>query len=269
MARLPPSMRRVFKIVAVLSAIAAVTIGVSLFSIYEASQLVPEFYHEAISSNPERQVKSRDQFVAQATALASDVRQAGRWQSLFTAEQINSWLSLELASNYPDLLPEEMRDPRISFRENEATIACRYESGGMAAVLSLTIDAYLHEPNVLALRIRRARAGALPVPLAQVLDGMTQAARELKLRLEWRKIQGDPVALIDFGSRGDESFEGLNLQTIELRDGELFVAGAGNPRKSDGSPAQPPRESTPTVEAESVVEDQPMVGAADKDTRQK
>ena len=47
--------------------------------------------------------------------------------------------------------------------------------------LSLTIDAYLHEPNVLALRIRRARAGALPVPLAQVLDGMRLVLAEVEV----------------------------------------------------------------------------------------
>jgi hypothetical protein len=262
-------MRRALKIVAILSAVVVVTIGVSLFSIYEASQLVPEFYHEAISRDLQQQVESRDQFVVRATALASDLHQSDRWQSLFTAEQINAWLSLELASHYPDLLPEEMRDPRVSIRDKEVTIACRYESGGMAAVLSLTIDAYLQEPNVLALRIRRARAGALPVPLAQVLDGMTQAARELKLRLEWRKIQGDPVALIHFGSRRDESFEGLNLQTIELRDGELFVSGSGNSTKSEGSPLKPADDGSPTVDAESSPEDQPVLGVAEKETRQK
>lgn len=269
MARLPPSMRRTFKVVAILSAVVVVMIGVSLFSIYEASQLVPDFYHEAISRDPQKQVESRDQFVVRATALASDVHQAGRWQSLFTAEQINAWLSLELAAHYPALLPEEMRDPRVSIRDNEVTIACRYESGGMAAVLSLSIDAYLHEPNVLALRIRRARAGALPVPLAQVLDGMTQAARELKLRLEWRKIQGDPVALINFGNSRDASFDGLNLQAIELRDGELFVSGTGNSTKSEGSPLEPAGDSSPTVDAESSPADQPVLGAAEKETRQK
>jgi hypothetical protein len=269
MARLPPSMRKTFKVVAILSAVVVVTIGVSLFSIYEASQLVPDFYHEAISRDPQQQAESRDQFVARATALASDVHRAGRWQSLFTAEQINAWLSLELASHYPDLLPEDMRDPRVSIHENEVTIACRYESAGMAAVLSLTIDAYLHEPNVLALRIRRARAGALPVPLAQVLNGMTQAARELKLRLEWRKIQGDPVALINFGGSRDESLEGLNLQAVELRDGELFVSGTGRSRKSDGSPLEPADDTSPTVDAGTSPEDQPVLGAAEKDTRQK
>ena len=129
-------------------------------------------------AQPQEQQEARDQFVVQATALASDLHRPGHWQSLFTADQINAWLALELATNYPDLLPDELqRSASFDPRPNEATIACRYESGDMAAVLSLTVDAYLHEPNVLALRIRRARAGALPVPLAQVLDSISHAAR--------------------------------------------------------------------------------------------
>jgi hypothetical protein len=266
MTKLPPTVRRTIHIAAVLTAVVLLTVGVSLFSIYEATQSVPQFYHDAVSREPEEQTEARDQFVAQATALASDLHASGRWQTLFTADQINAWLALELASNYPDLLPAEMRDPRVSIHEHEITVACRYESGDMAAVLSLTLDAYLHEPNVLALRIRRARAGALPVPLAHVLDGIAHAARELNLRLEWRKTQGDPVALIHFtGKRGDE-LASFNLQTIELRDGELLVAGTNRGRPGR-TPDAPRAEQTPTAQA--TPGDQPIVGSAEKETRQK
>lgn len=269
MAKLPPVTRRILKIVAIFSAVVLLTLGVSVFSIYEASQLVPEFYHEAISRDPAEQHDARDQFVAQATALASDLHRPGRWQSLFTADQINAWLALELAANYPDLLPGELRDPRVSIRRNEATIACRYASGEMAAVLSLTVDAALHKPNVLALRIRRARAGALPVPLAQVLDNISHAARELHLRLEWRKIQGDPVALITFSETRDDWLDGLHLQTVELREGELFVAGTNggaDPSESHEKLDAPP---APTAGQEPSEDAQPVVGSAEKETRQK
>jgi hypothetical protein len=269
MVNLRPLMRKASKIVAILAAVGVLTFGVSLFSIYEASRLVPEFYHEAISRDPIEQQEARDQFVVQATALASDLHRSGHWQSLFTADQINAWLALELATHYPDLLPDELRDPRISIRDREATIACRYESGGMAAVLSLTVDAYLHEPNVLALRIRRARAGALPVPLAQVLDSISHAARELKLRLEWRKIQGDPVALITFDKKGGEAFEGLNLEAVELREDELFVSGTNGAEHPSESHEPPARERTPTAtHEEGSDETQSVLGSAQKPTRQ-
>jgi hypothetical protein len=269
MAKFPPGIRRSLKVVAIVSVIGLLTVGVSLFSIYEASQLVPEFYHEAISRGPQEQIEARDQFVVQATALASDLHRPGSWQSLFTVDQINAWLALELATNYPGLLPDEMTDPRVSIRDREATIACRYESGDMAAVLSLAVEVSLHEPNALALRIRRARAGALPVPLAQVLDGISHAARQLNLRLEWRKMQGDPVALITFDGRRDDQFQGLNLQAIELREGELFVCGVSGRRQPLESTDPPGRDQAPSAQDAPPADAPPIVGSAEKETLQK
>lgn len=264
MTKLPPTLRRTIAIVSTLAAVVVLVIGVSLFSIYEASQLVPEFYHEAVSREPDDQAEARDQFVAQATALASDLNASGRWQSLFTADQINAWLALELRSHYPELLPAEMREPRLALNDHEATIACRYTSGDMAAVLSLSVDVYLDVPNVLALRIRRARAGALPVPMTQVLDSISRVASQLELRLEWRKIHGDPVALIHFaGKRGDAPK--FDLQTVEVRDGALFLAGINH--ASPGGTPEPEQPSNPTAQNDEP--DQPLVGSAEKETVQK
>jgi hypothetical protein len=261
------AVRKVSKIVAVLAGVITIVTGVSLFSIYKASQHVPEFYREALGVDSEIQEPARDEFVAQATALASDLHRRGQWQTVFTADQINAWLALELATNYPDLLPTDLQDPRISIREQEATIACRYQTGQVSTVLSLTVDVYLHEPNVLALRIRRARAGALPVPLAQVLDGISHAARELNLRLEWRKTQGDPVALITFAPPRSSHGNALTLQTVELRDGELFVSGTIGPEGS--APESRPRD-VPTARHDGPVGDaHPVVGSAEKETRHK
>ncbi|HEV3136314.1 MAG TPA: hypothetical protein VGZ26_00395 [Pirellulales bacterium] len=261
-------MRKLLKIAAIVAAAVLIVAGVSLFSVYEASRQVPEFYRHAIASDPAGQQKARDEFVASATALASDLHHGGRWQSLFTADQINAWLALELAKNYPELMPGDLRDPRIVIRDNEATIACRHKNGEVASVLSLTVDAYLQEPNVLALRIRRARAGALPVPLGQVLDGISHAARQLNLRLEWRKLHGDPVALITFSRPHSTGSEALGLQAIELRQGELFLAGTNVRDDSSPSPAVPRPDGTPTASGEKPEAAHPLVGATKKDTRQ-
>lgn len=261
MAKLSPHVRKWLTIVAVLATIVVVVLGVSMFSVYEATQRVPEFYHRAVSRPPEAEEEARDAFVAQAAALVSDLERSGPWQSLFTAEQINAWLALELARHYPGMLVGELHDPRIVIKKREATLACRYESGELAAVLSLEFDVYLHEPNVLAVRIRGARAGALPVPLAQVLDAINHAAAQLGLRIEWHKAHGDPVALVNFAEQGS-SFGRFRLETVELHDGEVFLAGTA------GSAAVPQRPG-PTASREPDVDTQPVVGAAPKETLQK
>jgi len=261
-------LRRVVKLTFIVTAVVLAVVGGSLYTIYRASQRVPEFYRAAMAVVPEIQEPARDAFVAQATALAGDLSHDGPWRSLFTAEQVNAWLALELAASYPELLPGEFHDPRITFRDNEATIGCRYQSGELSVVLSLVFDVYLQEPNVVALRVRRVRAGALPVPLAQVLDGMSQAARELNLQLQWAKSHGDPVALITL-PRPRDSHEALSLESLELHEGVLFVAGRVGQPKIDGSPRVPETPRTPTAERESPVGDQPRVGAAETETRQK
>ena len=261
-------MRRVVKIASIVAAVAIVAGGTLAFLAYRASQLVPEFYRVALEEPPQGQSDARDAFVAQATALVSDLNSEGHWQSLFTAEQINAWLALELAASYPDILPLTLHDPRVSLGKKEATIGCRYQNGDVGAVLSLSFDAYLQEPTVVALRIRRARAGSLPVPLAQVLDSISHAARALNLRLEWRKSHGDPVALITLPQPRDARRSTMRLETLELRDGELFVSGTVGKVKTDASPVVPEPLRVPTANSESTL-DQPLVGSAEKQTRQK
>ena len=104
---------------------------------YEASQQVPEFYREAIAVEPVGQQPARDAFVAQATALASDLHRAGHWQTLFTADQINAWLALELEPHYPDLLPAERRDPRIMIRDKPARRLSLYARRHVGRALDL------------------------------------------------------------------------------------------------------------------------------------
>jgi hypothetical protein len=101
------------------------------------------------------------------------------------------------------------------------------------------------------------------VPLGQVLDAISHAARQLDLRLRWCKEDGDPVALVTFPRPRDSQAPAVWLDVIELRQGELYVAGQmsrGAPQKL-AEALQPPGD-----EPES--NDQPLVGAAEKDTRQ-
>jgi len=48
MAKLPRTVRKWMMIAAVLATVVVVVLGVSMFSVYEATQRVTEFYHQAI-----------------------------------------------------------------------------------------------------------------------------------------------------------------------------------------------------------------------------
>ena len=151
------------------------------------------------------------------------VRDPGDWEAQFTAEQINGYLAVDLVKQFPELAAPEIRDPRIELRSGGATLAFRYEGPAASSVVSLAVEAYLAEPNVVALRIRQARAGVLPLPLDDVLEAISRAAAAADVNLRWRQTDGDPVALVTFKS--PPGGPRLAIEKLDLREGLLYVAG--------------------------------------------
>ncbi len=64
----------------------------------------------------------------------------------------------------------------------------------------------------------------LPVPLADVLRTIAQAGNNFGQLVQWRQISGDPVALVHLLHGVDDDVH-LQLEAIELREGEIYVAG--------------------------------------------
>ena len=230
--------RKRLRIAAIVVGCLLLLTGISALSLYYASQEIPDFYRQAIKQDHKIQERASDQMLRGATALASDVRKRGTWQAVFTAEQINGWLAVDLMKNHASLLPPEVRDPRVEILDHAATIACRYQANRLSNVFSLTFDVYLSEPDVVAIEIHSAHAGKLPIPLGQVLDGIAKAAQNAELPLEWRQHNGNPVALLTIGSTHDSAERKLELDKIELRKGALYLAGKTEP----ASPGSPPLE---------------------------
>ena len=100
--------------------------------------------------------------IRRSATLSNDVRRGGRWQATFTVQQINGWLAVDFARIVQcDSAP--IAQPRIAIHQGEIILGILYDRPPIQTVLSLTADAYMQSPNVLALRIRRTRAGAVPV----------------------------------------------------------------------------------------------------------
>jgi hypothetical protein len=196
-----------------------------LFLVWKASRHVPDFYQEAVRGDPAALGEASDEMIRRATVLSSDLNQEGRWEATFTADEINGWLAVDLVENHPGQLPPAMSDPRVAIEPDGLTLACRFKQGYVDTVLSLTVDAYLAEPNVVALRIRKARAGSLPLPLSAVLKRIDEAARRSRLGINWRQADGDPVAYLSLPS-SDGQKEVVQIDTVRLDKGEIYVAGS-------------------------------------------
>jgi len=201
-------------------------LAVGGFAIYRASQHVPEFYQEALKTDARVQQDASEEMVRQATALASEVDKEGQWEAVFTAEQINGWLAVDMVRNHADLLPEVLSDPRVAIEPEQLRIACRLDQGSWTSVVSLAVDAYLAEPNVVALRIREARAGALPLPLEGILKRISEEASQMNVQIRWRQADGDPVVEVSIPPPRDADDKAIRIETLRLGEGSVYVSGS-------------------------------------------
>ena len=220
-----PRIRRLlFTLGGVAGAIVLVLLG-----LYLAAQHEPAFYRGALELDAAAAEKQSDLMLQRATALASAVKKEDHWEALFTADQINGWLAVDMVKNHPKLLPPNFSDPRVAINGTQITIACRCRQAGVNSVLSLTVEPYVPEPNMVLVRIIKARAGLLPLPLGDVLDRLSQVARDMHLHLTWRHAGADPVAVLSFPSADDD--RPVSIETLRLGDGEIYVAGSTQAKK--------------------------------------
>ncbi len=211
-------------------------------SIFFASRHVPDFYEEILADNTQARRESSDELIRQLSDLTGQAQLQTAWRTRITERQINSWLAVDAVENHPTLLPPDMRDLRVRITPERATIACRYHTGGSWTVLSMDVDLYLLEPDVLALRVSKARAGLLPLPLSRIVQSIEEAASQSDWRLRWLQDEGDPVAVIPLPK--PEGEHELSIQTLELGDGEIVAAGQVGSRVETASKAQSPESTT-------------------------
>lgn len=198
-----------------------------LLGAFRAARHEPEFYQQALNMEPQQQQEAGEQLERRVLELHNNVRRPGRWEAVFTDEQLNGWLSGDLEVKFPQLLPPGVSSPRVALGSHQARLACRYETPKINAVVSLALEVHLtDEPNVVAIRVRKARAGALPLPLKGFLDRIAEVAMQSGLVLRWAQEEGDPVALFKIPSEHEDYVtQGIFLESLELRDGEIYLAG--------------------------------------------
>jgi hypothetical protein len=190
---------------------------------------VPEFYAQSLSPEISRSEQEQlgDDLEREALELRNRTTRVGQWEAVFSDQEVNAWLAVDLVENHPRALPADLTAPRVKITEGQLQLACRYRGDPVETVVSILAEAYLTDkPNQLAVRIRSVRAGVIPLPLKRFLDRVSDVARDNRLPLLWSQQEGDPVALLQIPTK----YEGLAdknflVETLELREGELYLAG--------------------------------------------
>jgi len=235
-------MRKAVRIFALGMVVLLLAGGVMGFLAWRAAQHVPEFYAQAIEIPAEKQEHASDELLAKASSLASQAQHAGRWEAAFTAEQINGWLAVDLPKNHPKLLPKEAQHPRVAITADELLLGWRLEHPQYTGVVSLSVTPSIAAPNVLLLRVRKARAGSIPLPLNSILEAVAKGANDAKLPVRWLQVDEDPVAEITL-PEDTESKQIQRIDEVRLEEGKIFLGGTTEPR---GEGKVPDNVETPT-----------------------
>lgn len=218
------SMARKIRIVALSSLALLVVLVAALWGAYRAVRRVRPFYEQALQIDEEALERGSRELESRATALYSDTQQPGRWQAIFTAEQINGWLAVELARN-DDQLPDNVREPRVAITPDAMTLGFRTDLGGTETVVTVDTAPLVTEAGDVAVHLKSVHAGALPLPALQIADEIATACQALSLPVRWTRLEGQPVAVITVHDESAGDKRQIAIDTIELGEGTLFVAG--------------------------------------------
>ena len=182
---------------------------------------------EKEADSPENRKAGREMELGIAHVI-SGFEKSGRWEAVFTEEQINGYLAAVINKKHPGLIPSEFKDPRVKIESDGITVAARLESP-VETVVSLKADVYLPRPGTIALRIRYIHAGNLPWSPGRLTEEITAAAQRNDIPIQWTQSEQDPVAMLTIvSSKEDKTTE---ITACQLEDGKLYLSGITKPSK--------------------------------------
>jgi hypothetical protein len=219
--------RRAFAVIACIAALAA---GAGGYVIYAVNGVRP-FYAKAIQADPHALKSAGRRMERRVEKLARRAAEVGHWQSVFSEDEVNGWLALYLEENKDKFLPPEVADPRLAFVDGGVKIGFRYLGKRLDSVIALEADAFMVAEDVAALRLRKAYLGILPLDMDDVVEQISKGAASLGLPVRWTTQDDDPVLLLAVADALSTDEELRQLEKLELREGEIRLAGSTEPRR--------------------------------------
>jgi hypothetical protein len=166
--------------------------------------------------------------ISKASALHNATRRPGRWEGVFTADEVNAWLATDLPRNHARLLPPGWTAPRVRFTPRQVWAGVRCQAGPLSALLWARAEVRLRSPGEMSIAVASAGVGALPLPgdalLARLAERLSASGFSASVvRLEGRNQL--VVRLPDGGAADAGDKPGIRLDAVRVDDGELLLAG--------------------------------------------
>ncbi len=213
-----------FKLVGLLLLLLIAAVGF----VYYTSQQQPEFYTAAMKQEADQNRAMGSRMETTALELYNSALYPSTWEGSVSEMEINGWLASELPAKFPELLPENIKDPRVLLAANELTIACRCRYKDLQGILVGKFDLFCTEQtNQVAVRIRSIRLGVLPFPVTQFADVITDVLRKSGYESSWSTHDGDPLLLVTMPEDHlviHDSFR-IVVKSFDIKDKALHISG--------------------------------------------
>lgn len=215
----------------------------ALCFVYYTSQQQPEFYKVAMRQEEAHNRAMGSQMEMTVLDIYNSALVPTSWNGTLSEMEINGWLASELPAKFPEMLPENIKDPRVSLEANELTIACRCSYKDLQGILVGKFDVFCTElPNQVAVRIGSIKLGVLPFPVTQFADVITENLQKSGYESSWSTKDGAPLLLVTVPDDHlvIEEHYPVELKSFEIKDSAILITGETVEIKStdEASPAQ-------------------------------
>jgi hypothetical protein len=200
----------------------------ALCFVYYTSQQQPEFYDAAMRLEEAQNQAMGSKMETTALEIYNSAMFPTTWDGRLSEMEINGWLASELPTKFPEMLPENIKDPRVSLEANQLTIACRCSYKDLQGMLVGKFDLFCTEqPNQVAVRIRSVKLGVLPFPVTQFADVITDLLQKSGYESNWSTKDGDPLLLVNVPDDHlvIEEYYRIEVKSFDIKEKAIFITG--------------------------------------------
>jgi len=192
----------------------------------------PGFYVERLSPGDEQTLEERaNQFLSRGSRLYNSIVSGSNvWSEKFDEAIINAWFAHDLKRNHQRSLPSGVSEPRVALDGDCLRVGFRWGFGSLGTVVQVAVKTWVPQNNLLAVELRGARAGRLPLPTTYVRRLVESVAERNGCEIRWKRNGANLVAIITLpGSRG------ITLRRAEVGNGALTLSGHSTPQVTIGN----------------------------------
>jgi hypothetical protein len=191
------------------------------------SQRIPQFYAEALQTNLAQAGEDGEEFERKLVQLRNVYRKSQPWSIEITQDQLNGWLISDLPEKFASSLPKGVSDPRVVFAQDEFKLAFKYQLAGITGVVVVTVDIFCTDtPNEIAIKLKSARTGWLPLPIGPWLEKFAEGIHKAGVSVYWSGSDDTPVVVAQIpGSVTRNSNRLVVVDAIDVQADKVIIVG--------------------------------------------